>query len=208
MVTNGKWKTQSKPSQSLGSYRKELPTEKPELLITTSTARVPRPYKQDISGRIPDVATSIDQEVPPSRVAGQYYRKVEDDASVENIVSIQKPSRIFKYTTILSTIPSTTTTTTVSTTASTTTQAPTTTKSTTENTKPHYEPSLFDSQDLVLLQSHGGEGPSTVAPDTTVTTTTTTTTTRTTPVISTTVSTGEASSTVEYKGRVRPSLFR
>ncbi len=202
MVSNGKFTTQSKPS-SLDSYRKELPTEKPELLITTSTARVPRPYKQDISGRIPAVATSIDQEVPPSRVAGQYYRKVEDDASVENIVSIQKSSSSFKYTTISSTIPSTTSTTTVSTTISTTTPAPTTTtiKSTTENTKPHYQPSLFDSQDLVLLQSHGREGPSTVAPDTVVTTSTTTTTTI-------PVSTVEASSTVESKARVRPSLFR
>jgi len=44
--------------------RPSTTTEKGELLITTSTAKVPRPLVQDLSGDLPIVATSILEEVP------------------------------------------------------------------------------------------------------------------------------------------------
>lgn len=63
------------------------PTERPDYLITTSTARIPRPFVQDISGRIPNLPNTIQEEVPIDRTPGKYYRRIDDDVSAPIEVS-------------------------------------------------------------------------------------------------------------------------
>ena len=63
------------------------PTERPDFLITTSTARIPRPNIQDLSGKIPNLPSTIQEEVPLDRTPEKYYRKIDDSVSASIEVS-------------------------------------------------------------------------------------------------------------------------